>query len=135
VLRHCIFVPAFWDPDYREVTTGWGDVLASIARDPVGITFAPALAGKQGVKHIELAADASSPFYALTAETAAARTYPLARVVTVALDREPDKPINPKVKEFLRYILSREGQEVVARDQTYIPLDAQSARRQLERLE
>jgi phosphate transport system substrate-binding protein len=124
-----------WNPDYREVTTGWGDVLASIARDPVGITFAPALAGKQGVKHIELAADASSPFYALTAETAAARTYPLARVVTVALDREPDKPINPKVKEFLRYILSREGQEVVARDQTYIPLDAQSARRQLERLE
>jgi phosphate transport system substrate-binding protein len=124
-----------WNPDYREVATGWSDVLASIAADPVGITFAPALPGNPSVKHIELAADDTGPFFALTAETAAARTYPLARVVTVALDREPDKPIDPKVREFLRYILSREGQEVVARDQTYIPLDAQSARRQLERLE
>jgi phosphate transport system substrate-binding protein len=124
-----------WNPDYREVTTGWSDVLASVARDPVGITFAPVLPATQGIKHVELAADDSGPFYALTAETAAARTYPLARVVTVALDREPDKPIDPKVKEFLRYILSREGQETFARDRTYIPLDAQSVRRQLERLE
>jgi phosphate transport system substrate-binding protein len=124
-----------WNPDYREVTTGWSDVLASVAHDPVGIAFAPALLGNQGVKPIKLAADSSGPFYGLTTETAAARTYPLARVVTVALDREPGKPIDPKVKEFLRYTLSREGQEVVARDQAYIPLNTQSARRQLERLE
>jgi phosphate transport system substrate-binding protein len=124
-----------WNADYREVTTGWSDVLASVARDPVGITFAPALPGNPGVKHVALAADDSGPFYALTAETAAARTYPLTRVVTVALDRQPDKPIDPKVKAFLRYILSREGQETFARDRTYIPLDAHSAQRQLERLE
>jgi phosphate transport system substrate-binding protein len=124
-----------WNPDYREVTTGWSDVLASVARDPLGITFAPALPGNPGVKPVALAVDDSAPFYELTAETAAARTYPLTRVVTVALDREPDKPIDPKVKEFLRYILGREGQEAFARDRTYIPLDAQSARRQLERLE
>jgi phosphate transport system substrate-binding protein len=124
-----------WNPDYREVAAGWSDVLASIARDPVGIGFAPALPGRPGVKPVELAADESGPFYALTAETAAARTYPLARVVTVALDREPHKPIEPRVKEFLRYVLSREGQEVIARDRTYIPLDARSAGRQLERLD
>jgi phosphate transport system substrate-binding protein len=87
--------------------------------------------GNQGVKQIELAADGHGPFYALTAETVAARTYPLARLVTVALDREPGKPIDPKVKEFLRYILSREGQELIARDQAYIPLNARSALQQL----
>jgi phosphate transport system substrate-binding protein len=124
-----------WNPDYREVTTGWSDVLAAVARDPDAITFAPVLPGNQDAKHVALAAEDSGPFYALTAETVAARTYPLARVVTMALDREPDKPIDPKVKEFLRYVLSREGQETFARDGTYIPLDARSARRQLERLE
>jgi phosphate transport system substrate-binding protein len=124
-----------WNPDYREVTTGRSDLLASLARDPVGIAFAPALPANQGVKQIELAADDSGPFYPLTTETAAARAYPLARVVTVALDRDPGKPIDPKVKEFLRYILSREGQEGIARDQAYIPLNAQSVRRQLERLD
>jgi len=124
-----------WNPGYREVTTGWSDVLAAVARDPDGITFAPVLPGNQGAKHVALAVDDSGPFHALTAETVAARTYPLTRVVTVALDREPDKPVDPKVKEFLRYILSREGQETFSRDGTYIPLDAQSARRQLERLE
>jgi phosphate transport system substrate-binding protein len=124
-----------WNPDYREVTTGWSDVLTSLAHDPVGIAFAPAVPGNQGAKQIELAADERGPFCALTAETVAARTYPLARQVTVALDRDPGKPIDPKVKEFLRYILSREGQEVIARDQAYIPLNARSALQQLERLE
>jgi phosphate transport system substrate-binding protein len=124
-----------WNPDYREVTAGWSDVLASLARDPGGIAFAPAVPGNHDVKKIELAADENGPFYALTAETVAARTYPLARRVTVALDREPGKPLDPKVKEFLRYILSREGQDVIARDQAYIPLNAQSALQQLGRLE
>jgi len=124
-----------WNPDYREVTTGWSDVLTSLAHDPVGIAFAPAVPGNQGVKQIELAADERGPFYALTAETVAARTYPLARLVTVVLDRGPGKPIDPKVKEFLRYVLSREGQDVIARDRAYIPLSARNARQQLERLE
>jgi phosphate transport system substrate-binding protein len=124
-----------WNPGYREVTTGWSDVLGAVARDPDGIAFAPVLPGNQGAKPVALAADDSAAFYALTAETVAARTYPLTRVVTVALDREPDKPVDPKVKEFLRYVLSREGQETFVRDRTYIPLDVQSARRQLERLE
>jgi phosphate transport system substrate-binding protein len=110
-------------------------VLTSLAHDPVGIAFAPAVPGNQGVKQVELAADEHGPFYALTAETVAARTYPLARLVTVALDREPGKPIDPKVKEFLRYVLSQEGQDVIARDQAYIPLSARGARQQLERLE
>jgi len=51
------------------------------------------------------------------------------------LDREPGKPIDPKVREFVRYILSREGQEAVARDDAYVPLTAQSARVQLQRLD
>jgi phosphate transport system substrate-binding protein len=124
-----------WNPQYREVGTGWSEVLASLARDPVGIAYAPVFPLNEGVKSIEVAASDSGPFYALTAQTVAARSYPLTRVITVVLDREPGKPIDPKVKEFLRYILSREGQAGVANDAAYIPLSAQSAQLQLQRLE
>jgi phosphate transport system substrate-binding protein len=124
-----------WNPHYREVATGWSEVLASLARDPMGIAYAPPIPGNEGAKAIELGADDNGPFYGLTADTAATRSYPLTRVITVALDREPGKPIDPKIREFVRYILSREGQEAVARDDAYVPLTAQSARAQLQRLD
>jgi phosphate transport system substrate-binding protein len=43
--------------------------------------------------------------------------------------------MNPMVKEFLRYILSREGQNEVQRDGKYLPLTAAVAREQLKKLE
>jgi phosphate transport system substrate-binding protein len=49
--------------------------------------------------------------------------------------REPGKTLDPLVKEFLRYVLSREGQEAVQRDGKYLPLTAAVAREQLRKLE
>jgi phosphate transport system substrate-binding protein len=51
------------------------------------------------------------------------------------IDREPGKPVDPKVKEFLRYILSREGQDAVQRDAKYLPLTAETVRAQLKKIE
>ena len=46
-----------------------------------------------------------------------------------------EPPIDPKVREFLRYVLSREGQDAVQRDGKYLPLTAEAARDQLQKLE
>ena len=90
---------------------------------------------QEGTKSLALAADDGGPSYALTAQTVAARSYPLTRVITIALDREPGKPIDPPTREFVRYVLSREGQAAVGSDGAYIPLSAHSAQRQLQRLD
>ena len=45
------------------------------------------------------------------------------------------RPVDPKVKEFLRYILSSEGQTQVMRDGKYLPLTADTVRAQLKLLE
>jgi phosphate transport system substrate-binding protein len=124
-----------WNPDYQEFASDGSEVLDALARDRDGLAYAPAGIRNGSVKSIELAATDGSPFYSLTPQTVAARTYPLNRVITVVLDREPGRPIDPKVKELLRYVLSRQGQAAVARDGGYIALGAQSARRQLQRLE
>ena len=71
----------------------------------------------------------------MTAHTVAARTYPLIRTVDVALNRAPGTPIKPAVKEFLRFILSREGQRIIVSDGAYLPLSATSLQQQLNRLQ
>jgi phosphate transport system substrate-binding protein len=124
-----------WNPDYRTVPGEWSEVLETLARDPDGISFAPPLPGNQGVKALRVAANAHSPCYALTAHTVETRTYPLIRTVAVALDRPPGTPIKPQVKEFLRFILSRQGQHIIVRDGAYLPLDAANLQQQLERLQ
>ena len=53
----------------------------------------------------------------------------------MVLNRQPGQAIEPKVKEFLRYVLSSNDQAAIARDGHYIPLSFESARAQLERLE
>ena len=124
-----------WNPGYRQVRGGWKEVLSAIARDPEGIAFAPAAGARRGVRCIALAVDERSPALMPTAATVAEGTYPLSRTVEMVLDREPGKPVEGREKEFLRYILSHEGQDVIARDRAYVPLSAAEARLQLARLE
>lgn len=124
-----------WNPDYRVVPGEWSEILETLARDPDGISFAPPLPGNQGVKALRVAASSRGPCYALNAHTVEARTYPLIRTIDVALDRVPGKPIEPGVKEFLRFILSREGQRIIVSDGAYLPLGATSLQQQLRRLQ
>ncbi len=80
------------------------------------------------------AADAG-PFYAATKETLINRQYPLGRIIPAEIDRVPGQPVDPKVKEFLRYILSREGQEDIVRNGKYLPMQPEAAKREPEKLE
>jgi phosphate transport system substrate-binding protein len=48
---------------------------------------------------------------------------------------KPGTAMDPNVKEFLRYVLSQEGQAEVMRDGKYLPLTAEVVREQLKKLE
>ena len=43
--------------------------------------------------------------------------------------------MDPKVREFIRFVLSREGQELVQRDGKYLPLTAEAVRVELKKLQ
>jgi len=124
-----------WNSDYRTVAGGWSEVLENVARDPDGIAFAPPVPGNLGTKALRLAASEQGPCSELSAQTAEAGTYPLLRTVAVVLDRRPGTAIEPRVKEFLRFVLSRDGQRIVVSDGAYLPLSAAGVRKQLERLQ
>jgi phosphate transport system substrate-binding protein len=111
-------------------------ISADLGRDPYGIAFDGIQYSSSQTKAVALAAQDGGPYVELTIENVQNRTYPLSNDVYVYLNRERGKPVDPKLKEFLRYILSREGQEAVARDGKYLPLtDAEVVRKQLQKLE
>ena len=63
-------------------------------------------------------------------------SYPLTRIITLFLDRAPGTPVAPQLKEFIRFILSRQGQEAGLRDGGgYLPVLSPVAERELKKLE
>ncbi len=124
-----------WNGGYRELPGDGAAAVDAVAADPEGIAFGPAGSGDGKVKVLPLAAAADGPYELPTAATIAGRTYPLARVITMVLNRAPGKPIAAGAQEFLRYVLSGEGQAVVAREGSYIPLASADATKQLAHLQ
>ena len=129
-----------WNCDLREyanvnaadgkVTANAGDVMVrDLAHDPDGIAFCGFGHKTAQVKALALAADEHSPFVELTKAHVADRSYPLTRTVYFYINRTPAKPVNPLVREFLRYVLSSEGQAEVARQEIYLPLTSAMALR------
>jgi phosphate transport system substrate-binding protein len=116
-------------------------MMAALSRDPYGIAYTGLCYQTPQTKVLALAEKAGGPFLKPTRETVAARTYPLSRPVYIYF--APDTPggepadpkADPKVREFLRYILSRQGQADVAREGDYLPLTAAVLQEQLRKLE
>jgi phosphate transport system substrate-binding protein len=110
-------------------------ILDDLASDPYGIALSNVRYLKDNaVKPLALARAAAGPYYAATKETLIDRQYPLGRIIPAEIDRKPGQPVDPKVKEFLLYILSREGQEDIVRNGKYLPMQPEAARREREKL-
>ncbi|MDE0854082.1 MAG: hypothetical protein OSA97_06630 [Nevskia sp.] len=124
-----------WNPAYQETPGDGSQAVRDLNADSAGIAFGPAgIADDANVKAVALGVSDAGPFTTPTTAAVVDRSYPLSRVITLVLNRAPGKPIEPAVYEFLRYVLSAEGQAAVARAGSYIPLSAASAGQQLSRL-
>jgi phosphate transport system substrate-binding protein len=141
-----------WNPNYRGfVETGSkmiGDddsnqvggtqhMLSELAKDKYGIawTVIPQARKASGIKPLALAARDGGAFVEPTRDNFQNRSYPLTRSIYIYLNRPPGQPLDPRVREFLRYILSREGQEAVEREGKYLPLTAETLSEQLKKLD
>ena len=107
----------------------------AVAKDPYGICYSGYGFATPQTKRVAVAPRGTKNYVDLTLETLHSRAYPLYDQVYFYFRREAGKPIDPKVREFLRYILSREGQDEVQKDAKYIPLPADVVREQLTKLQ
>jgi phosphate transport system substrate-binding protein len=132
-----------WNPAINEIVRGGVEVpadaqiVAAVAEDKyaIGFNLMRVVEKNPGVKAVALAKDKSSPFVAPTAMSCYDRTYPLVNSVYLYMKRAPGAAIEPTLKEFLEYTLSREGQQLVVDDGMFIPLNPQADAEQFKRLQ
>jgi len=120
-------------PDGSQYDHGQ-QILDTLVQDPAGIAISNVRYANPLVRPLPLARKEGEPFYEPTRANLIAQTYPLVRIIPAFVDVPPGQPIDPKVREFLRYLLSREGQQALVHDSDYLPLGADAIHRQLEKL-
>ncbi len=86
-----------------------------------------------GVRAVPLAKKAGDPFVPAEAKYVLGGQYPLSRYLYVYVNKAPNKPVSPLEAEFIRMVLSKQGQTEVVKD-GYIPLPAKIAEQALAAL-
>jgi phosphate transport system substrate-binding protein len=86
-----------------------------------------------GVRAVPLAKKEGEAFVEATDENAISGSYPMSRFLYVYVNKAPNEGLDPMVREFIKMILSKQGQEVVVKD-GYIPLPAKVVEKELARL-
>src|SRR5881397_355230 len=94
-----------------------------------GIGYATA-----GVRAVPLAEKEGAKCYEADPDNAYAGAYPLARFLYVYINKPPAKPLDPVTREFVKLMVSREGQEVVIKD-GYFPVPASIAKEELSKIQ
>lgn len=107
-------------------------IMDAMAADPDGIAFGNASYATDQVKALALS-DRHGVLGTFTLPDIASGRYPLERYLYFYVNRKPGRPLPPLVKEFLRFVLSKQGQDLVSKDH-YLPLPAVMAARQRARL-
>lgn len=99
-------------------------IARRVAADPAGLGYTGMSVVDSAVKVIQVGTEDGTAFVAPTYEAVATAEYPLSRLVYLNTNRPPGQPLDPAVREFLRFILSAEGQAEVARHAVFLPLRA-----------
>lgn len=112
---------------------GSASVVQSVSASLNAIGYSGIGYKTSSVRALPLAKKPGQSFVAASPENAIKGTYPLSRFLYVYVNKHPNKPLAPLEKEFLKMVLSKEGQQVVVKD-GYIPLPAKVVAKQLKRL-
>ncbi len=135
-----------WRPSLREFhgrkrkaggTVAGGQILLdALARDPDGIGYSGLFYANPRVRPVALARHSGGPYVLPTRSNVMDHRYPLTRLVAIYFNKPPGKPLKARLREFLRFVLSRKGQrDVLTYGQGYLPILAPFAAQQRRKLD
>ncbi len=107
----------------------------AIAKDKYAMFYVSPMTLSPDMKELAVQGEDGGPYVKRTLETVRDRSYPLYGRYYFYLNRKPGQPADPKAEEWIRFILSQEGQECVQREGRYLPLTAEVAKVQLKKLD
>ena len=111
--------------DYKSTVKeqpGSSSVVQGIATELGAIGYSGIGYKTSGVRTVPLAVEDES-YFEPTMDNCLTGDYPLARFLYVYVNKKPNEPLDKLTREFLKFVLSKEGQEIVVKD-GYYPLPA-----------
>jgi phosphate transport system substrate-binding protein len=102
---------------------GSASVVQGVTNDRYAMGYSGIGYKTSGVKAVPLSEKESGTFSSGAYQDVVGGTYPLSRFLLIYVNKGPGKPLDPLAREFLKLVLSRDGQEVVLKD-GYLPLTA-----------
>ena len=114
-------------------------VVQKVSADQYGLGYGGSESLAPGVRMVPLAESEFSPYVEPTDQNIMTRRYPLRRYLYIYVNQTPrkilkgSKPLQPVVREFLRYAFSQEGQAEV-RKSGYAPVEDWIVERALEKI-
>lgn len=128
---------ALFKGDYKNTVKeqpGSASVVQGVSEDRNGIGYSGIGYITSGVRAVPLAKKDGAKFYSVEMENVMTGNYPLARFLYLYVNKKPGKELTPLVREFLKFVFSKEGQEVVVKD-GYLPLPYKVVKEELQKLE
>ncbi|WKZ19630.1 MAG: phosphate ABC transporter substrate-binding protein [Candidatus Jettenia sp. CY-1] len=127
---------ALYKGDFKDSVKeqpGSASVVQGVTEDRYAIGYSGIGYKTSGIRTVPLSFKEGEPYKEAGIENIMNGSYPLARFLYVYINKKPGQPLDPLVKEFVTFILSREGQEVVVKD-GYIPVSASIVEEELKKL-
>jgi phosphate transport system substrate-binding protein len=121
--------------DYKDSVKeqpGSSSVVQGVASDKFGIGYSGIGYKTADVRAIPLAHEGTD-FIPATAEYAYTGEYPLSRFLWLTINYKPASELDPLRREFVKFVFSKQGQEVVIKD-GYYPITAAVARDALKKV-
>ena len=122
--------------DYKDEVKeqpGSASVVQGVTVDRYAIGYSGIGYATAGVRAVPIAEKEGAACVEATADNSYAGTYPLARFLYVYINKAPAKPLDPLTHEFVKLIVSKEGQEVVVKD-GYFPIPASIAKEEMTKV-
>lgn len=112
---------------------GSASVVQGITEDINGIGYSGIGYRTSGVRVVPLAEEQGMLYRQANLENVLDGSYPLGRFLFLYVNKAPGKPLTPMIREFCRFVFSKEGQEIVIKD-GYMPVPFEVVTEELARL-
>ncbi len=122
--------------DYKDSVKeqpGSAAVVQGVTVDRYAIGYSGIGYATAGVRAVALTEKDGGKCYEATPENAYAGIYPLSRFLFVYVNRAPGKEMDPLTREFMKLVVSKQGQEVVVKD-GYFPITSKISKEELAKL-
>ncbi len=97
-------------------------ISPGVAADKYALGYAGLAYVGDDVKLVPLVEKTGGPAVAPNIDEVYAARYPLCRLVFFNTNKRPGEPLSPVLEEFIKFILSREGQQIIRDQAVFVPL-------------